>query len=191
MKRALNCLGLLFVVVMLDSCALLQVLQGLEVLAANQKISKTELSPENLEFQETTGINVTYVMQAMYSMTTNFPNTKIGEYYEALLAGKMVFHVDNLQKEFAHQTQADDIIHITINDEFKDYTEEHEMFVLLAAAASTFAIKDDPPRKKTPAQVFFKCLDGYDIKSGDYKNINTAMWYKNKQITIAGDTISL
>ena len=82
MKRIFEILGVLLVVISVNSCA---VFRGGEVWRVNAEIERSVLSVENESFQQETEINLTIVKRGLWSMQSSFRNSAIDMYFRSLL----------------------------------------------------------------------------------------------------------
>jgi len=184
MKQFKKCLILMVFVFTLNSCVLFS---GGAVWQANNKITASTLSSENEDFQQKTGINLTSVKRGLWSMQSTFKNNMINSYFENLMDNNLIFSLDENQKEYAQQKTVDNIINITINNQFQSYT-AYEKAILLIASTSTLALLNDPKFKKNEIpKMFFKFIESYD--TNELPDIINSQWYKNKEILITDDGI--
>jgi len=179
MKQYVKCLILTVLVITINSCALFR---GGAVWQASNEIDASSLSSENEDFQQKAGIRLILVKRGLWSMQSTFKNSMINSYYKKLLDNNLVYSLDENQKEFAQQKTVDDIIHITINNQFQYFT-EYEKAIILIASTSTLALLNDPNfNKKEIPNMFFKFIESYDAK--EIPGIIYTQWYTKRDILI-------
>jgi hypothetical protein len=100
---------------------------------------------------------------------------------------RLIFSVNEEQKEFAQQEIRDDGIKIFINNQYRDYS-EFERFVMLLASTSTLALLRDTNFKQNEIpNMFFKFVNAYD--DGSMPGITNAEWFKTRNITVTDNGI--
>jgi len=166
----------------INSCALFG---GGAVLQAINEINASVLSAENENFQQKTGIELIVVKRGLWSAQSTYKNNMIKLYYKSLLDNNLVFSVDNSKKEFAQQKTIDNIINITINNQYQNYT-KYEKEILLITSTSVLALLNDSNFNKNEVpNMFFKIIGDYD--PAEIPGIINAQWFKNKKILITDD----
>jgi len=179
MKLFVKCLILTVLVITINNCALFS---GGAVMQAINEIDASSLSSENEDFQQKAGIKLIVVKRGLWSMQSTFKNSMMNSYYKKLLDNSLVYSLDENQKEYVQQKTLDNVINITVNNQFQSYT-EYEKAILLIASTSTLALLNDPNfNKKEIPNMFFKFIESYDAR--EIPGIVNAQWYKKKDISI-------
>jgi hypothetical protein len=170
---------------MIGGCAFFK---GMAVIGINDEINNSQLSKENAEFERNTGVNLTVVKRGVWSMSSTYHNANIESYYNALISNDITFSVNENQKEFSRQTKNENKINITINGEYKKYT-EIEKSVMIIVSTSTLALLKNQNTDKIKVQtMFFNFIDQY--KNGyDINGIINSQWFKDKKVSITDDGI--
>jgi hypothetical protein len=182
MKKFIRIPWLIGFILIINGCALFS---GGTVLQAINEINASNLSVENENFQQKAGINLIVVKRGLWSMQSTYKNSMINLYYKSLLDNHLVFSVDDSKKEFAQEKTIDNIINITINSQYQNYT-AHEKAILLIASTSTLALLNDTNfNKKEVPNMFFKFIGDYAPE--EIPGIINAQWFKNRKILITDD----
>jgi len=182
MKKFIQILWLIGLILIINSCALFS---GGAVLQAINEINASVLSAENENFQQKTGIELIVVKRGLWSTQSTHKNSMIKLYYKSLLNNNLVFSEDDNKKEFAQQKTIDNIIYITINNQYQSYT-KYEKEILLIASTSTLALLNDSNFNKNEIpNMFFKIIGDYEAES--IPGIINAQWFKSKKILITDE----
>jgi hypothetical protein len=153
MKKIIGAFGLMACIFTINSCALLG---GVAVMQAGSEINQSVLSVENEKFKQEYGIELVIVKRGLWSMQSTFKNSMIELYYRSLLDNRLVFSFDSIRKEFAQQRITGDMISITINGQFQDFS-EYEKAILIIASTSTLALLRDTNFKQDEVpNMFFR-----------------------------------
>ncbi|MCL2186958.1 MAG: hypothetical protein FWB86_14085, partial [Treponema sp.] len=139
MKRMFLILGLMVIIFIINSCA---VLSGVVVLQAMREIDQSTLSFENENFQSESGIDLTVVKRGLWSMQNTYRNNSIKMYYRSLLVNDLVFSLNNDQRELVRQNINGNNINITINTQFQNYS-EYEKAIFLIVSTTSLALLHD------------------------------------------------
>lgn len=182
MKKFIQILWLIGFIFIINSCV---IFSGGAVLQAINEINASVLSAENENFQQKAGIDIIVVKRGLWSMQSTYKNSMIKLYYKSLLDNNLVFSLDDSKKEFAQQKTIDNIINITINSQYQNYT-AYEKAILLIASTSTLALLNDSNFNKNEVpNMFFKFIGEYEAER--LPGIINAQWFKNKKLLITDD----
>jgi hypothetical protein len=182
MKKFIQILWLIGFIFIINSCVLFR---GGAVLQAINEINASALSAENENFQQKAGIELIVVKRGLWSAQSTHKNNMIKLYYKNLLDNQLVFLVNDTQKEFAQQKTIDNIINITINNQYQNYTKFEKEILLIASTSALALLNDSNFNKNEVPNMFFKIIGDYDPK--EILGIINAQWFKNKKLLITDD----
>jgi len=182
MKKFIQILWLFGFSFIINSCA---IFSGGAVLQAINEINASVLSAENEDFQQKAGIELIVVKRGLWSAQSTHKNSMIKLYYKSLLDNHLVFSIDDSKKEFAQQKTIDNIINITINNQYQSYTKYEKEILLIASTSALALLNDSAFNKNEVPNMFFKIIGDYDAK--EIPGIINAQWFKNKKLLITDD----
>jgi len=184
MKKVIQILWLIGILFIINSCV---IFNTFSIMSVNKEIIASVLSSENEDFQNKSGINLTYVKRGLWSMQSSYKNKMINFYFKSLMDNSLVYSLDENGKELAQQKITENTISIVINNQFQNYT-EYEKSILLVAATSTLALlNDDNFNKNEVPNMFFNIFKHYDTE--EIPGIINSQWYKDKKIVITNNGI--
>jgi|GEM_PF-6509500 len=149
------------------------------------------LSQENRDFQNKTGINLTFVARGIYSQAYSHQNQDYGDIYNKLITNNIILSVDEAQEEWATYICEDEIIYITINNLYSKYTNHSNNAFLTSTVFAIGLLSMGYPHEEIEPQFYYIISNyanyGVNVTSivsddlfinGDFKIVDNGIIYK-------------
>ena len=183
MKKVISAWLLIGSVFLFSNCVLFS---GFSVLAAAGKINKATISEKNVQFQEESGINLVITMRALWSMQDSTRNKAVKNYFDKLLDNQITYHFDENQEITAQQTINDEMVNITVNGIFQNYSDLEKGVLLSALTGALALINDTAYDERKIVVMFFKFFEEYNLPE-----IEKSAWFTDKNVRVQKNGLAL
>jgi hypothetical protein len=159
-------------------------------------------SPENVEFQNITGIDLAIVKRGLYSIAHEYKDAASQEIYDKLLKNIVTLKVDENQSELVKYVSETSLstmpvngtelvlektnLFVTINGYYKDFS-DIEKCVLLVGILSTVGLMNSPEAQAPDAAYinrFYESINMYLESGYDVSGLVNDEFYRDKKVAV-------
>jgi hypothetical protein len=150
--------------------------------------SSPPMRQENVDFQNTANVNMTFIMRGIYSKQAEYKDTVYTQFYQKLRNNQIVFKIDTTQKQFVVFSNNGEEINITINSAFK--YERYASSAFLTSIVNVVGLLEAGTMgNKDIENIFYTVISDYANYGVDVSAIVGEAWFKNREYKILSNGI--